>query len=263
MVFWERHKERPKPTLTLPYPILDQLKLDLPKTMLNKALVRSLIQDGESVAERVGFEGVVLYLMFKTTEAEIDTQYPLLQELVRTLAEEGPQDSWRKRVREFVRAYLEKLPDDWEIPIDKLKIISSQGGFELWDARYSEKAEELAKDTRDVFLIGNATFVGLPVFINAFKRQGKRLTILTPHAIKQIPKEVVHDGWNYPCGYTIEPNGEVHLLSANFVRPEHAVMVDDIENTGKTKEVLDEFWGRASTSVPDFETIAKVHNTKK
>ena len=239
--------------LVLPYPIRDHLRYD---SRLPKELVRSLVRDGTS--EREGFENLALYLAFKASAGDPDLEKDLLRGLAAALKEKPSADDTERAslVRTFVEGALARIPGEWTVEARNLARISRHG-FRFTDERYRTHARRLAEEERDVFIVGHAMFVGLASFIDEFARHGKRLYILIPAFMADIPETASPQTRNHTVGYVVDPDGSVRDLSrADLAEGRERVVVDDVRRTGKTEAEIRRYFEALSVTGASFEPLS-------
>jgi hypothetical protein len=226
---------------------------------LNTEALRSLVRDGTSPRERTEFAYAALYLIIKGSAHNRETQIRLIQEVTRIAAECGEDaQKMRARVRGFVETEIHTR-DDWAVDAHTL-----QGKFgknlTILERMYHDKAEALSKDSRDVFLVGHATFLGLPYFIQAFQQHAKTLYILMPQYIAASNLDITRR--NEPTGIKIE-NGTVRFITTeDYAKLTSAIVIDDIKSTGETERKLQEFLTQASPQAhTSFEPIMQGQNS--
>jgi hypothetical protein len=193
-----------------------------------------------------GFEPEALYLVLKSATDDPELQQRMLQDLVDMVLKEEEGGGDQDDMRVFLREALSELKDDVAVEAQKVALIS-RIGFELWHKLYEDAAAKLAKEDGEVYLLAHSTFVGLPAFIEQFSSEGKPLQILVPEFFSDEESDI--------CGYIIE-NGTVSLLPKDFARPDAAVLVDDVRNTGETLEKVKAFWEQDGvSSEPAFSVL--------
>jgi len=262
----------------MPYPVRYALKTG---HVLDKLEVMSLVRDGDRLPDsspslRPESAHVALYLLIKAFEKDTEEGRARQRAILRglTLAlythKNAQAASTREVVRDFVEKELEaRFPNDLKVNAHNLGEMYSKGLF-LWDSLYRKRAAAAANDTRAVFILGHATFLGLAHFILEFQKVGKPLYILMPNQIRESNSSA--DARNYPFGYVIDPKGDANAganASNELVRnmnvddvkkTQGAVVIDDVESSGATKELIREFIVKmtGATSI-DFDPMNKVN----
>jgi hypothetical protein len=228
---------------------------------LGPAAIRSLVRDGTaagSEAERPEGAYMALYLLLKSYTENSEEQLEKLQGLI-TIIEKNKERP--TEIRSLVRAYVESL-----IPTDKKWSVDGQNvwpmfspSLEALERQYMQLAQTMSNDTRDVFLVGNATFVGLTQFIYSFAQtpNHKPLYIVMPARIKSA-RVPLSEGGNQSVGYKIL-HGEIHDITVDdLVHMHHVVLIDNMRNTGATEKVLQSlFQDVHPTCVVDFEPLQR------
>jgi hypothetical protein len=259
--FFNRTRQTPRSesvdTAVLPRSIMEAIVDSQDHTIGKKEILR-LVRDGEG--EPTLFANAALYCIFKANESRPDVQEAMLQRVVDALKEVPSHDEAAARavIRGVVERFTRELPEEERISGAKLKRLNL-GGFRNWDDRYAREAARLANDSREVFIVANSMLLGLSPFVRHFREQGKPLLI--PH---NMPNGVGGGGIrrhdNYPMGYTILANGSVTPFGSGFVRPERAVIVDDIRREGYTEKQITEFWNTNGDAPPEFEPLEVMEN---
>lgn len=193
---------------------------------------------------RNGFDREALYLMLKVESATPDRHLSLLRALAAIFSgEDGDPEG--TLLRSFIHSHLQTMQAGVFVKGGKLAQLSRQG-FDLWYEKYRSTAERYAAAERQLFIVGNATFIGLPDFIRLFAAEEKPLHIIMPAFIR-TPHERV-------CGYRIY-NGDAEFLEKTFPRPPRAVLLDDVRKTGKTTVDIIRFWRAAGATEPDIRYL--------
>lgn len=195
---------------------------------------------------RNGFEREGLYLALKGLKDDPDAQ---LEALGRIAARASDTD--RPVSLEDIGSEIERiapaLPKDVAVAGMKLAQLSRQG-FEFWHERYRDSAERYAADPDATFIVGHSMFVGLADFVAAHAKAGKRLHVLMP--------DFIEEPGSTHAGYRIE-GGTASFLEKDFERGAHAIVIDDVLNTGKTTAFLKDFWTEGGKhEAPRFEYLA-------
>lgn len=266
--FWKRKATTPaaeSPRIAdtepaTPFPVREQFQTGIP--ILKTAELKSLVRDGTSPRERPEFAYPALYLLIKGSAQNRETQMRLLQEVTSIIKEHGadPQ-TMRSHIRAFVERELQTR-DDWAVDAHTLQGRLGKN-LTVLEGMYQDRAQRLLHDPRAVFLVGHATFVGLPYFIRAFQSQNQKpLYILMPQYIQASERDITER--NEPTGLKIE-NGIVSFIAADdYARLTEAVVVDDIKSTGATERQLQEFLAKASPQARiAFEPIMRGQNTEE
>ncbi len=198
------------------------------------------------------FENEALYLTLKGLQDNPEEQKILLERYVgyvlkktKTGAENKPE------LREIIRESLESLGQG-SVQGGKLAQLSRQG-FEFWQEKFEQKAIELSKDKRNVFLVANAMLLGLGSFVKNFSETSKPLGIIIPKWLNEGAHIV---------GYTInfkDGEAEVDFLKKNSYKDQAVtVLVDDATNSGKVFAKIKEYWTRNGFKEPDTIAIASI-----
>ncbi len=195
---------------------------------------------------RNGFEPEGLYVFLKSTEQNPEAQLSLLQQLVRTVGDEGNTND-QTVIRKFVEENAPKLPD-YSVGAMKLAQFSRQG-FEYWRGGFAEKAREAADRVNPTFIVAHATFIGLLPFIREHARAHKPLYVLSPFLIKDTNSPV--------GGYRIE-HGSVEFLPKDFRREPGSIIIDDVRHTGSAERLIEAFWNAwtGDKNAPTFEHLS-------
>lgn len=122
----------------------------------------------------------------------------------------------------------------------------SMKGFGHWMDHFNTQLDSKVDDHAPVFTLAYSTLIGLDGLARVTHQQGKPLHILNPNAFDDHERQGV--------GYVVRPDGTVDILHRDFERPDSAVIIDDIENSGKARRQVEAFWGEGANYVP----LAKV-----
>ncbi len=193
------------------------------------------------------FENEAAYLLLKLASYDPMLQLRLLQFFVRAVLsarnlEAYTNEDTRAAIRWFVNTQASIVRQDITVGAGKLAQISRQG-FTYWDSLYRQSAERLSRDTRDTYVIGHSTFIGLAAYVQAHELTGKVLRVI-------IPPYVTDPDMNL-CGYTML--GEVSHLTKDFPRSRKAVLVDDTKHSGACMRRMQELWSTDRSESPSFE----------
>ena len=198
---------------------------------------------------RNGFLNEAVYLVIKACVFDPGLQFEVLSVFVETVGHVPYANDHRQQtlyaMQEFVLSSARRLPADRTVAAGKLAQLSRQG-FEYWDELYRGCVLRCMCDTRQTYLIGHATFVGLAGFVQAFVRLGKELRILIP--------EFATDDTVATCGYAV--GDHVTTLPKDFPRTCESVIIDDMQHTGACERRIRKFWGENCYSSPAFELLA-------
>lgn len=119
-----------------------------------------------------------------------------------------------------------------EVNVKKLAEISRKD-FSNWTSSAWEQYKRNVPEAIDVFLHAYTTVIAIDGIMRCVREKRQRLHILLPNEFESA---------NACVGFSIADN-ELTLLARDFQRPAGAVVVDDIENTGKAREQVHKFWG--------------------
>jgi hypothetical protein len=163
----------------------------------------------------------------------------------------------RTRIRNYVEEEISKR-NDWAVDAHTLQGRIGKS-LTVLERMYNERAERLSVDSREVFIVGHATFVALPAFIHAFERHSKTLYILMPQYIAASEADITSR--NEPTGIKIE-HGKVGFITAeDYAKLTDAVVVDDIKSTGATERQLEAFLTAANPRARiAFEPVMRGEN---
>jgi hypothetical protein len=186
------------------------------------------------------------YMLTKGLANNPEQHSKYLKQLVTLYKEKA--ESFKNQVVVLNDEYIKSLPKDQEIDALKLAQISRQG-FDLWQEKYKETAEQLAQESKSIFLLANSTIVGLEHFVKAFAEAQKELNIIFPEFIE---KKLETIGYSY----SFEENQiTTSDINRDFHRPENAVILDDTKNTGETFRDIALFWSKEGDHNISFKTI--------
>lgn len=123
----------------------------------------------------------------------------------------------------------------------KLAVISRNSGFTTWSSDLGKRLDDTTvPEDAPFFTVAYSSLIGIDAL--ARKKGGHRpLHILNPNSFTTDSDHV---------GHVVHPNGEVKLLPRDFMRPDGAVVIDDIERSGDTRRAIQEFWGEGVNYVP-------------
>jgi len=234
--------ERAAPERNLPSDV--RYALQYRQARIGTAELRDLINNR--------FEREALYLTLKAHAENPEVQRSLIEELAKLVqpTESGDtptEQEMRNGIAAIVEHGIEELPAEPEIKGAKLAQLSRQG-FDFWQQRHAKAAEKYAVDPDDTFLVGHSMFVGLSEYMSAHAKQGKPLHLLIPAIFTDDSKDI--------CGYRIE-GGSVEDLPKDFERDTHAVVIDDVSNTGDTRRSIEAFWSAGGAhELPRFEYLS-------
>ncbi|MFM2374033.1 MAG: hypothetical protein RLZZ234_28 [Candidatus Parcubacteria bacterium] len=200
-----------------------------------------------SALARNGFDREAGYLVLKSLAATPEVHEACFREYIGALVASKPET--REAFVAAVETSIAALPQDVQVMGDKLAQLSRQGcGY--WHELYAACAKAHSERAHNVYLVGHATFVGLDAFVQTFRGTEKTLHVLIP--------QFVDDASLATCGYTVACHGEVVPLLKNFERPSHAVLIDDVRNTGASMEHLQHFWVQAPGAlIPEAAYISR------
>lgn len=244
-----------------PFPVREQFQTGIPILKANE--LKALVRDGTSPRERPEFAYPALYLIIKGSAQDKETQMRLLQDVTHIILKNGDDlTQMRSQIRDFVEREIHAR-NDWAVDAHTLQGRLGKN-LTVLESMYQDRAERLLNDSRDVFLVGHATFVGLPYFIRTFQHQKnpKTLYILMPQYISASDADVTSR--NEPTGIKIK-DGKVSFIAAeDYANLTHAVVVDDIKSTGATERQLHAFLQQSCPHATiTFEPIMRGQNTQE
>lgn len=193
-------------------------------------------------ANRLGAFG--FYTVMKAAENADDIQAELLK---RALAYDKLSDFSAHDARNAL-GHLATQASSF-VEAGKLHKISLRG-VGLWTDGFIDVIEPaLGSDPEaTLFLVANAPYIGFDKIAAASLRRGRALGILKPSRFGQTEK---------PVGFMMESSSsgvEVYPLGHDFIRPDHAIVFDDILATGTVHSQIDDFWGGS----PPFITALRL-----
>lgn len=145
---------------------------------------------------------------------------------------------------------LKNIPKTIEVSAMKLAQISRQG-FDLWQEKYKELAHELVSTDQELFLTLNSTIIGLKHFTEEYGKNNKPISFIVPEFIEG-GKDII----GFMCEF--KTDGVVlKEISKDFIRPDNAIIIDDVKNTGETEKIIRTFWNKETEDVPEFKTIVQ------
>ena len=197
---------------------------------------------------RNGFSFEGIYVFLKAAERDPELQRSLLENISGGLEDLPQKDVAHTKdfSRRFIEENISRLPADTSIPAEKLAQYSRQG-FDLWEQKMTEKAQEAAKRDNPSFVVGHSMFVGLPAFMRSHADARKPLHILLPSYIKSAERTM--------SGYIVEPRS-VRFLDKGFSRIADSIVMDDTKQTGETERAIATYWSADGRfPLPKFEYI--------
>jgi len=191
-----------------------------------------------------GFEEEALYLLLKSSVANVQLQLAFLEQIV-TATLDTESVTRKKSLRTILHSMLTQLPTETLVDAHKLSVLSRQG-FDAWHDLYKKTADELVEKDADIFMLGHSTFLGLTSFITSFSKRNKKLYLLIPGHYNNTAMNT--------CGYIIE-NGAVSVLERDFIRPHDAILLDDIRNSGESVNEALIFWKEYDEGASEPELV--------
>lgn len=239
-----------------PNPVREQFRTGIP--ILKTEELRSLVRDGTSPRERPEFAYAALYLIIKASAASKDTQMRMIQDVADIVQKVGDDTRLlRTRIRDYVETEL-GTRNDWAVDAHTLQGRIGKN-LTVLERMYDERALRLSTDTRDVFIVGHATFLALPAFIHAFQKTEKTLFILMPKYIASSELDITSR--NEPTGIKIEHGRVSYITAGDYAQITDAVVVDDIKSTGATERQLQTFLTAANPQARvSFEPVMRGEN---
>lgn len=243
MEFFRRSKKNEQaPIKILPEDV--RYALQYGKGLLNK--------DEIEILNRNHFENEAFYLTVKGLQGSPKKQKELLEKY--TIYEFSKKEEHKEnktRLQNLINEYIKELGDSL-VKGGKLAQLSRQG-FDFWQERFENKAKELSKDKRNVFLVANAMMLGLGHFIREFKKENKSFNIIMPEWMRQDAGTI---------GYSIDFEKEkviVNFLKKNYDKKDAlTVLVDDATNSGNVFRKIKEYWEKSGLKEPDTIAISKL-----
>ncbi len=186
------------------------------------------------------------YLITKILEINERERFEYLSTLIEIYTQQNDQSTTQKLNQQF----LENIQPTIEVEGMKLGQISRQG-FEYWQEKYKETGKELAEKHEDVFLLANSTIIGLEEITKAFYSKEKSFGII-------FPKNVT--GGNTVVGYEYTfANGKYTpgFIDRNKEHFKESIVLDDVENTGETRKLIENSWAETLGGAVSYKTISK------
>lgn len=186
----------------------------------------------ESLFAQDKFKNLGFYLLMKAAQDQDETQ----KDLLRLLATKKFDPAKLEIGETPVRDAFENLDVVGNVYGGKLAQVS-RVGFNTWTDNFDNVLKPITEDepNKSLFILANASLVGIKPIADLTVNKGERLDILKPNRFNQTSE---------PVGFTISGRGEVSDLQPDFSRPDDAVIFDDVENAGKTRKAALEFWDR-------------------
>lgn len=196
---------------------------------------------------RNGFPEDAFYFIMKSHSDNPELQMQILSEFYAMVRGDGDQDP--DTLKSFLEKQLETFVEGRLVKGAKVAQHSRQG-LELWRNLYKKKAIESANRINPTFIAGHSTFFGLAPFVREHDQAEKELHIL-------MPEHFANEDYD-SCGYVLR-DGSVLYLPKDFIRPEDAIIIDDVKNTGKVEKNIRDFWLQSeSAPEPSFEYLDNV-----
>lgn len=128
----------------------------------------------------------------------------------------------------------------------KMRAVSLYGGSFYREFSGAVKRAESEPDHEDaeLFMIPDASYIALNVLHRLTLERGRPLGILRNDRLGQT---------ELPVGMRLTPGDlgvQIDFLSADFERPEHAIIADDTIKTGATMERVTGFWTATGAPTP-------------
>lgn len=254
---------------------MDHARADAGRTSAPQVLperVRFGLQHGEAMLTsrevsslyRSNFGELGFYLTMKASEGEDSLQRGLLTKVAqkdfdpsRMTIEDASEVLDAMRTREQVAA------DNNLSAIEVRRSSGVQGGklgevsrhgFRDWIESFEPVLRTVFQREPDteLFLIANATYIGLDVVARHTVRQGRPLNVLRINDFDQPER---------PVGWRIDPVGNdvtIEALPNDFKRPEKAVVFDDTVRSGKNRGIVFKYWARGGQQKPPVYTSAQI-----
>ena len=165
-----------------------------------------------------------LYAAMKAANGEIDLQHDMVKRFVIKDAD------FSQVTREDIEPVLQMMREkDMTIAADKLAEISRKG-FDNWVDFFMDRFAQIVPQDAPVYLLAHSPSICLDRILQS---RG-RVNLL-------LPTQFESEG---TVGFDIDVrNQNTSLLAHDFARPEGAILVDDIRNTGVSEEKAKDFWG--------------------
>lgn len=116
---------------------------------------------------------------------------------------------------------------------------------------FSASAHELDQTIKQdrCAVVAYSMIVGLPEFAQHMRDDGGRLLVINANKERAEDKndglQIVRDGDRF----------SVSRLGVDFIRPDGAVIVDDMAGTGSTFESITDLWTADGSPTPEFRTV--------
>lgn len=187
------------------------------------------------------------YLLTKLLETNEDMRFKYISALVEAYSQSNQENL---RAQKITEEFLKDISNEREVDAMKLAQLSRQG-FEFWQEQYQQKAKELSQKDEDTFLLANSTIIGLKPIVQEFYNKKKSFGII-------FPKNILDDSTILGYEYIFENTAYKPILigrnTDNFTK---CVLLDDVENTGETRKLIEENWAKAFGGEVEYTTIAK------
>lgn len=176
------------------------------------------------------------YAALKASDGNEALQVDLLQKLA------GYQFDMSKLTVDDIAAVLDDMEQREHTVMAKKLAEVSLKGFGAWVNHFNRQLDDKLNEDTPVFTLAYSTLIGLDGLAKATHGGGRPLHILNPNAFD--------DHTRVNVGYVISPDGRIEPLPRDFKRPDGAIIIDDIENSGKARQKAEAFWGEGANYVP-------------
>lgn len=242
--FFEKRKNKEKPQYIKILPSDVRYALQYKEALLNKDEIEQLNENH--------FETEAFYMTIKGLQENPEVQKELLEKYIKNeITNKDSEKESKNALQNLLKEYIKELGES-SVKGGKLAQLSRQG-FEFWQERFENKAKELSKDKRNVFLVANAMMLGLSHFVKEFKKENKPLNIIIPDWLKQGAHTI---------GYSVNLEDKENLV--DFLKRSDdknealAVLVDDATNSGSVFNKIKKYWEDNGLKEPETVAISQL-----
>lgn len=238
-----KNPEKPKSDMRI-LPSDVRYALQYKEALLNKDEIKDLNINN--------FQNEALYMTIKGLQGSPEDQKLLIEKYVSYVLNNIDKPNKDKNVLKKIIEESLKGIGTGLVKGAKLAQVSRQG-FDFWQNKFEEKAQELSTDKRKVFLVANAMILGLGSFVEHFSKTGKPLNIIIPKWMDEGAHVI-----GYTIGFENKKATVDFLLKKSDKDQALAVLVDDATNSGKVFSQIKDYWIKNGLKEPDTTAIANL-----